>query len=52
MEEKGWHEKANVKIFKGRWQDVLSSDEFLGLGKFDIVYTDTFAEYYDGELSL
>ncbi|KAF8444538.1 arginine methyl transferase [Boletus edulis BED1] len=42
MEEKGWHEKAN-------WQDVLSSDEFLGLGKFDVVYTDTFAEHY-GEL--
>lgn len=46
IEEKGWHEKAGVKILKGKWQDVLSSDEFLGLGKFDVVYTDTFAENY------
>jgi len=49
MEEKGWHEKAGAKILGGKWQDVLSSDEFLGLGKFDVVYTDTFAEQY-GEL--
>lgn len=48
MGEKGWHEKASVKILKGKWQDVLSSDEFLGLGKFDAIYTDTFAENYDG----
>ncbi|KAF8554730.1 hypothetical protein OG21DRAFT_1508615 [Imleria badia] len=47
MEENGWHEKANVKILKGKWQDVLSTDEFRGLGKFDVVYTDTFAEHYD-----
>lgn len=52
MEEEGWHEKANVKILKAKWQDALSGDEFLGLGKFDIVYTDTFAENYDGELAL
>lgn len=52
LEEKGWHEKENVKIFNGKWQDVLSSDEFLGLGKFDVVYTDTFAEHYDGELGV
>ncbi|KAI9569598.1 hypothetical protein HD554DRAFT_2089387 [Boletus coccyginus] len=47
MEEESWHEKAGVKILKGKWQDVLSSDEFLGLGKFDVVYTDTFAEHYN-----
>lgn len=52
MEEKGWHEKAGAKILRGKWQDVLSSNEFLELGKFDIVYTDTFAENYDGELSV
>ena len=52
MEEKGWHEKAGVKILKGKWQDVLCSDEFLGLGKFDVIYTDTFAEHYDGELDI
>lgn len=48
MEEKGWHEKADVRILRGKWQDVLSSDEFSELGKFDVVYTDTFAEQYDG----
>jgi len=52
MQEEKWHEKAGVKILKGKWQDVLSSDEFLGLGKFDVVYTDTFAEHYNGELNL
>ena len=39
-----------MKILKGKWQDVLASDEFLGLGQFDVVYTDTFAENYDGGL--
>ena len=52
MEEKGWHEKAGAKILRGTWQDVLSSNEFLELGKFDVVYTDTFAEQYGGELSV
>lgn len=52
LEEWGWHEKADVKILKGKWQDVLSSDEFLGLGKFDVIYIDTFAEHYDGELGV
>ncbi|KAH0827809.1 arginine methyl transferase [Lanmaoa asiatica] len=47
LEENGWHKKSGVKILKGKWQDVLPSDEFLGLGKFDVVYTDTFAERYD-----
>ncbi|KIJ61304.1 hypothetical protein HYDPIDRAFT_169751 [Hydnomerulius pinastri MD-312] len=47
MEEQGWHEKQGVKIMKGKWQDILSSQEFLDLGKFDVVYTDTFAENYD-----
>ncbi|KAG8213881.1 hypothetical protein J3R82DRAFT_10625 [Butyriboletus roseoflavus] len=52
LEGKGWHEKENVKILNGKWQDVLPSDEFLGLGKFDVVYTDTFAEHYNGELGV
>lgn len=52
MEEKGWHKKANVKILNGKWQDVLSSDEFIRLGKYDVIYIDTFAENYHGELSI
>ncbi|KAF9241531.1 hypothetical protein BU15DRAFT_87124 [Melanogaster broomeanus] len=47
MKEQGWHEKEGVKILEGKWQDVLSSGAFLGLGKFDVIYTDTFAENYD-----
>ncbi|KAF9227414.1 arginine methyl transferase [Gyrodon lividus] len=47
MRKRGWHEKAGVKVLEGKWQDVLSNKEFLDLGKFDIVYTDTFAENYD-----
>ncbi|KAF8135479.1 hypothetical protein EV363DRAFT_1320810 [Boletus edulis] len=49
LHKRGGTRRPNVKILKGKWQDVLSSDEFLGLGKFDVVYTDTFAEHY-GEL--
>ncbi|KIJ18765.1 guanidinoacetate N-methyltransferase [Paxillus involutus ATCC 200175] len=47
IKEQGWHEKVGVKILEGKWQDVLSTEEFRGLGKFDVVYTDTFAEHYD-----
>lgn len=52
LEERGWYEKVGVKMLNGKWQDVLSSDEFLALGKFDVVYIDTFAEHYDGELGV
>lgn len=36
---------------QGKWQDVVQSEEFRALGKFDVVYTDTFAEDYGGESS-
>ncbi|KAH7888753.1 hypothetical protein F5I97DRAFT_2004780 [Phlebopus sp. FC_14] len=47
MKARGWHEKRGLKIMEGKWQDVLLNKEFLDLGKFDVVYTDTFAENYD-----
>lgn len=34
---------------EGKWQDVVQRKEFLDLGRFDVVYTDTFAENYYGE---
>jgi type IV protein arginine methyltransferase len=49
MNEQGWHERPGVKIMAGKWQDIVHSKEFLAFGKFDIIYTDTFAENYKGE---
>ncbi|KAI6134481.1 S-adenosyl-L-methionine-dependent methyltransferase [Pisolithus croceorrhizus] len=46
MRERGWHSKPGVKVMTGKWQDVIQSKEFRDLGKFDVVYTDTFAEDY------
>ncbi|KAG6332930.1 hypothetical protein ID866_6156 [Astraeus odoratus] len=47
MNEQGWHERTGVKIMAGKWQDIICNKEFLSFGKFDIVYTDTFAENYN-----
>ncbi|KIK27751.1 hypothetical protein PISMIDRAFT_8136 [Pisolithus microcarpus 441] len=49
IRERGWHNKPGVKVMAGKWQDVIQSKEFRDLGKFDVVYTDTFAEDYQGE---
>ncbi|KAI6157754.1 hypothetical protein BKA82DRAFT_13951 [Pisolithus tinctorius] len=46
MRERGWHGKPGVKVMAGKWQDVIQSKEFRDLGKFDVVYNDTFAEGY------
>ncbi|KAG6819583.1 hypothetical protein H0H93_010509 [Arthromyces matolae] len=46
MKEQGWYEKPGVTILEGKWQDHLDSDIILGVGGFDIVYTDTFSEDY------
>jgi type IV protein arginine methyltransferase len=48
MREFGWYDKKDVKILEGKWQDFVASDELIGLGRFDIVYTDTFSEHYGG----
>ncbi|KAI6033105.1 hypothetical protein F5J12DRAFT_798743 [Pisolithus orientalis] len=46
MRERGWHDKPGVKVMAGKWQNVIQSKEFRDLGKFDVVYNDTFAEGY------
>ena len=44
MKKTGWYEKPRVRILEGRWQDFVK--ELETLGKFDLVYTDTFSERY------
>ncbi|KAH8080253.1 S-adenosyl-L-methionine-dependent methyltransferase [Cristinia sonorae] len=46
MRELGWYEKPGVQILEGKWQDFMESEELLGVGCFDVVYTDTFSEDY------
>ncbi|KAH9839535.1 S-adenosyl-L-methionine-dependent methyltransferase [Rhodofomes roseus] len=46
MRDLGWYDKPNVKILEGKWQDFVESEELLGIGGFDVVYTDTFSEDY------
>lgn len=46
IRKKEWHQRPGVKIMEGKWQDVVQRKEFLDLGTFDVVYTDTFAENY------
>ena len=48
MKELGWYQKAGVTILEGKWQDFVANDELTRLGGFDVVYTDTFSESYDG----
>jgi type IV protein arginine methyltransferase len=49
MKTRGWCDRPNVKILRGKWQDHVGSDELLAIGGFDIVYTDTFSEHYKGK---
>lgn len=49
MREQGWYERPGVTIMEGKWQNVIESEQVLALGGFDIVYTDTFSESYQGE---
>jgi len=46
MKSRGWYSKPNVKILEGKWQDFVDSPELLGVGGFDVIYTDTFSEEY------
>lgn len=50
MREKGWYDRPGVKVLEGRWQDFIESEDVLSEGGFDIVYTDTFSEDYQGVL--
>lgn len=45
MKRKGWHEKPEVVIHQGKWQDILP--QLVEQGEmFDAIYYDTFAESY------
>ncbi|KAG6845935.1 hypothetical protein H0H87_000741 [Tephrocybe sp. NHM501043] len=46
MKERGWYQKPGVTVLEGKWQDHLDSDSILGIGGFDVIYTDTFSEDY------
>jgi len=48
MRKLGWHTKPGVKILEGKWQDFIDSEEILAVGGFDVLYTDTFSEDYNG----
>lgn len=52
MRELGWYEKPGVRILEGKWQDYIESEELLSVGGFDIIYTDTFSEDYQGTDSM
>jgi protein arginine N-methyltransferase 2 len=46
MHRQGWHEKPNVFIHVGRWQDVVPKLLEQGL-QFDGIFFDTFGEFYE-----
>ncbi|KZT11035.1 S-adenosyl-L-methionine-dependent methyltransferase [Laetiporus sulphureus 93-53] len=46
MQKLGWFDKKGVVVIEGKWQDFMESEELLGVGGFDVVYTDTFSEDY------
>lgn len=48
MRELGWYEKPGVKILEGKWQDFIEGEELIATGGFDVIYTDTFSEDYQG----
>lgn len=48
MRQSGWYEKPGVKILEGKWQDFIDSEQLMGVGGFDVIYTDTFSEDYTG----
>ena len=45
MRKDGWHDKPNVTVHEGRWQDVVPNIIERGI-LFDAIYFDTFAEDY------
>ncbi|TDL24307.1 arginine methyl transferase [Rickenella mellea] len=48
MRTNGWYDRPGVTIFEGKWQNYMESEQLLGFGGFDVVYTDTFSESYQG----
>jgi len=48
MRNAGWFEKPGVKVLQGKWQDFVGTDQMAEFGGFDVIYTDTFSEDYNG----
>ena len=48
MRERGWYEKPGVKVLEGKWQTFFDAGTMEVFGGFDVVYTDTFSEEYEG----
>lgn len=57
MRRTGWYDRPGVRILEGRWQNFLSppkpnTDTIpIDIGKFDVVYFDTFQEGYRGHFA-
>jgi type IV protein arginine methyltransferase len=47
MKAFGWMERPNVVVLNGKWQDMLENPTIVA-GDFDVVYSDTFSEDYQG----
>ena len=47
MRERGWYDKEGVVVLEGKWQDFVGT-KLLNDMDFDVVYTDTFSEEYEG----
>ncbi|KAL4399794.1 Arginine N-methyltransferase 2 [Malassezia pachydermatis] len=52
MEERGWHERPGVEIFKGTWEQFMKPENdddgsiAMALGDFDAIYFDTYSQDY------
>ena len=46
MRKTGWYSRPNVRILEGKWQEFIDSEDIVGVGGFDAVYTDVFSESY------
>jgi hypothetical protein len=51
MREQGWYDKKGVIILEGKWQDFVDA-KILDDVVFDVVYTDTFSEEYEGAIPM
>jgi|SRR5712671_7118703 len=49
MRERGWYDKKGVTVLEGKWQDFAGTKTLEDM-VFDVVYTDTFSEEYEGEI--
>jgi protein arginine N-methyltransferase 2 len=48
MRERGWYDRKGVVVLEGKWQDFVGTNLLEDM-VFDMVYTDTFSEEYEGD---